>query len=124
MTNKKIRILFVIIFILQLFYLFQYRSGFQYEIIKNPFKKNAGISFVVSPAIIESNHILKKFNAEDFNLSEIIKNNSYLYQRSIEFNYPIRLKENSKMFFFLIKENIPEGCEILETGRYLKFAKC
>ena len=100
MTNKKIRILFIVICFLQLFYLLHYISVFKYEIIKNPLNKDIGISFVVSPTIIEANHMLKKFNAKDFNLSQIIKNNSYLYQRSIEFNYPIRLKENSRMFFY------------------------
>ena len=97
---KKVRILFIIICILQLFYIFQFRSGFQYEVIKNPFKKDAGIFFVVSPEIIETSNILKKQKAKDFNLSEIVKNSEYLYKKTIEFNYPIRMNENSKMIFF------------------------
>ena len=121
---KKIRILFITICILQLFYLFQFRSGFQYEVIKNPFKKDSGIYYVVSPIIIESNNILEKQQAKDFNLSKIFKKNAYLYQRIIEFNYPIRMNENSKMFFFLNKENVPDNCKILGTGKYLKFTQC
>ena len=121
---KKVRILFLIICILQLVYIFQFRSGFQYEVIKNPFKKDSGIYYVVSPIIIESNNILEKQQAKDFNLSKIFKKNAYLYQRIIEFNYPIRMNENSKMFFFLNKENVPDNCKILGTGKYLKFTQC
>ena len=121
---KKIRILFIIICILQLFYIFQFRSGFQYEVIKNPFKKDSGISFVVRPEIIETSNILKKHKVKDFNLSKIIKNNGYLYKKTIEFNYPIRMDENSKMFFFLNNENIPNNCKVIETGKYFKFTQC
>ena len=121
---KKLGILFLIICVLQLFYIFQFRSGFQYEVIKNPFKKDSGIYYVVSPIIIESNNILEKQQAKDFNLSKIFKKNAYLYQRIIEFNYPIRMNENSKMFFFLNKENVHDNCKILETGKYLKFTQC
>ena len=79
---------------------------------------------MVSPIILESNNILEKQQAKDFNLSKIFKKNAYLYQRITEFNYPIRMNENSKMFFFLNKENVPDNCKILETGKYLKFTQC
>ena len=121
---KKLGILFLIICVLQLFYIFQFRSGFQYEVIKNPFKKDSGIYYVVSPIIIESNNILEKQQAKDFNLSKIFKKSAYLYQRTIEFNYPIRMNENSKMFFFLNKENIPDNCKVLESRKYTKFVQC
>ena len=121
---KKIRILFLIICILQLFYIFQFRIGFQYEVMKNPFKKDSGIFYAVSPIIIETNNILKKQQVKEFNLSKIFKKSAYLYQRTIEFNYPIRMKENSKMTFFLNKENIPNNCKVIETGKYFKFTQC
>ena len=121
---KKLGILFLIICVLQLFYIFQFRSGFQYEVIKNPFKKDSGIFYAVSPIIIETNNILKKQQVKEFNLSKIFKKSAYLYQRTIEFNYPIRMNENSKMFFFLNKENVPDNCKILESGKYLKFTQC
>ena len=121
---KKVRILFLIICILQLVYIFQFRSGFQYEVIKNPFKKDSGISFVVRPEIIETSNILKKHKVKDFNLSQIAKNNDYLYKKAIEFNYPIRMNKNSKMIFFLNKENIPNNCIVIATGKYFKFTQC
>ena len=121
---KKIEILFLVICIVQLFYIFHFRSGFQYEIIKNPFSKNSGVFYALSSEIIESNNILKKHKAVDFNLSEDLRKDIYLYQRTIEFNYPIRINKTSKYIFFINHEKIPEICKVIETGKYLKLAQC
>ena len=73
MKITKLKFFFLIICIIQLVYIFYFRSGFKYEIIKNPFSENSGIIYAVSPAVIESNNILKKYKVIDFNLSEGIK---------------------------------------------------
>jgi hypothetical protein len=101
-----------------------FKSGFKYEIIKNPFNKNAGISYAVSGEVIETNKILKKQKVINFNLSEGFKNNDYLYQRTIEYNYPIRMNETSKLVLFLNTEEIANDCKIIETGKYLKLTQC
>ena len=124
MKSKKLKILFLIICILQLFYLFHFRSGFKYEIIKNPFGINSGINFALTPMVIESNTILKKKKLSNFNVSAVLKNDGYFYQRTIEFNYPIRLENNSKFVFYLLEENIPDNCAVLESGNYLKLTQC
>ena len=121
---KKIKILFLAICVLQLFYLWQYRSSFKYEILINAFKENAGIIYAVSPEIIETNKILKKHNVKKFNLSKGFKSSNYLYQRTLEFNYPIRMSEISSETFFLNEEKIPETCSIIESGEYLKLTQC
>ena len=124
MKIKKFKFFFLIVCIIQLFYIFYFRSGFKYEIIKNPFNENSGINYALSSEVIESNDILKKHKAIDFNLSEGLKKDTYLYQRSIEFNYPIRINETSRLIFFLKDEDIPNTCTIIETGKYLKLAQC
>ena len=121
---KKLKFFFIILCIIQLLYIFHFRSGFKYEIIKNPFSKNSGVFYALSPKIIESNNILKKHKAVDFNLSENLRKDIYLYQRSIEFNYPIRINENSRLIFFHVDEDIPSTCTVIETGKYLKFTQC
>ena len=121
---KKLKFFFLILCVIQLFYIFHFRSGFKYEIVKNPFNENAGISYALSAAVIESNSILKKQKVIDFNLSEAFKKDTYLYQRTIEFNYPIRINESSKLIFFLNTEDIPNACKIIETGKYLKLTQC
>ncbi len=79
---------------------------------------------MVSPEIIETINILKKHEVKDFNLSASVKNNIYLFNKTIELNYPIRMNENSKMIFFLNKENVPNNCEVIEAGKYFKFTQC
>ena len=121
---KKLKFFFIILCVIQLFYIFHFRSGFKYEIIKNPFNENAGISYSLSSEVIEANSILKKQKVIDFNLSESLKKDTYLYQRAIEFNYPIRINESSKIIFFLNAEDIPNACKIIEIGKYLTLTQC
>ena len=121
---KKLKFFFLILCIIQLLYIFHFRSGFKYEIIKNPFSKNSGVFYALSSEIIESNNILKKHKAVDFNLSEDLRKDIYLYQRSIEFNYPIRINKNSKFIFFSHDENSPNNCQVIKTGTYLKLTQC
>ena len=121
---KKFKFFFIILCVIQLFYIFHFRSGFKYEIIKNPFNENAGISYALSAEVIEANSILKKHKVIDFNLSEGLKKDTYLYQRTIEFNYPIRMNESSKLIFFLNAEDIPNACKIIEIGKYLTLTQC
>ena len=124
MKMKKLKILFIIICAFQLYYLFQHRSNFKYEIIKNPFHKDAGIVYALSPAVIESKEIIKNHKVLNFNLSENLKKDTYFYQRSIEFNYPTRINQSSKLVFFSINEDISEKCKIIETGKHLKLTQC
>ena len=121
---KRLKFFFIILCVIQLFYIFHFRSGFKYEIIKNPFNENAGISYALSAEVIEANIILKKQKIVDFNLSESFKKDTYLYQRTIEFNYPIRINESSKLILFLNTENIPNTCKRIETGKYLSLTQC
>jgi len=124
MKGKNIKILFLTICIIQLFYLLNSRSGFKYEIIKNPFGKDSGISYALSSQVIESNNIIKKHKLADFNLSNDLVKDTYFYQRSIEFNYPIRLNQNSKFIFYFVEEAIPDNCQIIDVGEYLQLTKC
>ena len=121
---KKIKFFFLVLCVIQLFYIFHFRSDFKYEIIKNPFDENSGISYALSAEVIESKLILKKQKAIDFNLSKNLKKDTYFFQRSIEFNYPIRINEISRFVLFLNEEYVPNTCKIIETGKHVKLAQC
>ncbi len=121
---KLLKIFFLILFFLQIFYIYQFRSGFKFEIIKNPFSKNSGIEFSLPAEVIDSSKIIKKQKVGNFNLSKKIKNNKALFQRIIEFNYPIKFKDDVNIYFYLKEENSPEQCQILEEGNYLYLKKC
>ena len=124
MMSKKLYFFFLVVCVIQLFYIFHFRSGFKFEVFKNPFNKKSGIMYAVPSEVVELNKILKKNNFNDFNLSENFTSNTFLYQRAIEFNYPIRINKNSDNIFYLIEEKILNNCALVETGNYLKLAKC
>tara|TARA_B000000460_G_scaffold159494_1_gene112909 strand:+ start:39 stop:410 length:372 start_codon:yes stop_codon:yes gene_type:complete len=122
--SKKLYFFFLVVCVIQLFYIFHFRSGFKFEVFKNPFNKTSGIMHAVPSEVVELNKILKKNNFNDFNLSENFTSNTFLYQRAIEFNYPVRINKNSDNIFYLIEEKILNNCVLVETGNYLKLAKC
>lgn len=127
MFNTKInsiKVFLIVICLLQLLYLFNSRSGFQYEVFKNPFNENSGLYYALSPEIIEGKKILKNQKANHFNLSEELKKKNYFFQRTIEFNYPIRMSSKSKLFLFELEEKQPDNCKLIESGKYLKLAEC
>ena len=127
MTERKLRILkffFLILFFLQIFYIYEFRSGFKFEIFKNPFAKDSGITFSLPPQAIESSNYIKKYQLDNFNLSDEIKNNNALYQRIIEFNYPVKFKNKSNIYFSLKQENLLDNCKIIDQGEYLILNKC
>lgn len=122
--SRKLYFFFLAVCVIQLFYIFQFRSGFKFEVFKNPFNQKSGILYAVPSEVVELNKILKKNNFNDFNLSENFKSNTYLYQRAIEFNYPIRINKSSDNIFYLIEEKNLNNCVLVETRNYLKLVKC
>lgn len=124
MKIKKIYIFFLIFCFLQIYYIFQFRSGFELEVFKKPFSKSSGVTSALPNEVVELNYFLKKYNQKNFNLSKNFIDDTYLYQRAIEFNYPIRISKNSENTFFLISEDIPNFCEEKEIGNHIIFTRC
>ena len=96
MRTKITKYFFIALCIIQLFYIFYYRSGFKYEILKDPFKNDSGIYYALKREVIETKNIIKEIQIKNFNLSNKLKEDTYFYQRSVEYNYPIRINSNSK----------------------------
>ena len=124
MKTNKLVYFFFILCVIQIFYIFQFRSGFKYEVFRKPFDQDSGIIYALSPKVVELRDILKKYDLNEFNLSESIKEDTYMYQRSIEFNYPIRMNKDSKKIFYFIDEKVSSSCDLIETGKYIKLIKC
>ena len=123
-NDKKIKFFFLIICLLQIFYIFHFKSGFKYEILKNPLGIDTGINYALPLEVVEVRDIIIKQKVNNVNLSEDFIKDKYLYQRTIEFNYPIRIKKNSKFVFHLKNEIISDSCQLVEDGNYIKLAQC
>jgi len=123
-NEQRIKLIFIIICFFQIFYIFQSRSSFNSDVFREPFSKSSGVTHVLEPNVIEIKKIIKKNNLKNFNLSNNLLKDTYLYQRSIEFNYPIRINKNSKYIFLSKEEEYLNSCIIVETGDFTKLIKC
>ena len=109
--------------VLQIYYLYSKRSNFNFEILRNPFKKDSHINLVLEKPVIESKQIIQSFNLKKFNLSQKLKDkDSYFYQRLIEYNYPVRMDPKEEYTFFLLEEK--NTCKDIFKGKFIKLKKC
>ena len=123
-NQQRIKLVFIIICFFQIFYIFYLRSGFNLDTFQNPFAKSSGITYALKPNVIEIKNIIEKNKLKNFNLSNNLSKDKYLYQRSIEFNYPIRINKSSKFIFINIEEKHPNSCKIIEIGHFTKLIEC
>ena len=121
--NNKILIFFFLFGLLQIYYLYSKRSNFDLNILFNPFKENSYLEKVLENPVLETKAILQAKKLDKFNLSKNLSNkDSYFYQRIIEYNYPIRLDENSEYTFFL--KNEKNNCKEIYEGKFIDLKKC
>ena len=123
-SSKKIKLFFIIICFLQIFYIFHFRSGFEKQIFKNAFSKNVGIANVLPPEAIDLKKTVNQLSIDQFNLSDSIIKDDYLFQRIIEYNYPTRFNQNSSFVFLLKNEENMSSCKVIKITKYLKLFEC
>ena len=123
LKKNKILIFFFIFGLLQIYYLYSKRSNFNFEILRNPFKKDSHINLDLEKPVIERKQIIQSFNLKKFNLSQKLKDkDSYFYQRLIEYNYPVRMDPKEEYTFFLLEEK--NTCKDIFKGKFIKLKKC
>ena len=123
LKNNKTLIFFFLFGLLQIYYLYSKRSNFDFNVLSDPFKENSYLEKVLEKPVLETKIILQANKLKKFNLSENLSNkDSYFYQRIIEYNYPIRLDENSEYTFFLKNEN--SNCKEIHKGKFIDLKKC
>lgn len=123
-SSGKIKLFFIIICFLQIFYIFQFRSGFEYEVLKNALRKDAGIINVLPSEAIDIKKTARELNIGQFNLSDSIIEDDYLFQRIIEYNYPIRFNINSNFIFLLKNEENINLCKVIKLTSHIKLFEC
>ena len=123
LKKNRILIFFFIFGLLQIYYLYSKRSNFNFEILKNPFKKDSHINLVLEKSVIESKQIIQSYKLKKFNLSQKLRDkDSYFYQRLIEYNYPVRMDPKKEYTFFLLEEK--NTCEDIFKGKFIELKKC
>jgi len=124
LKNKKIFFFFLFICLIQLFYIFNFRSGFKFDVFKDPFSINSGVMYALPIEAIELKKIINDKNISKFNLSKKLQKDNLIYQRIIEYTYPNRFDNLSKYFISYKNEKVDNKCKLNETFIYLKLSEC
>jgi hypothetical protein len=122
--NKIIKFLLIIIIFTQLIFIGNKRLNFDFEILKKSFSKDFGGENVLPVETLEIKKIVLNKNIKKITISKYLENNVLLYQRTVEFLYPIKVVKGNDNIFYGINEKIPQECTILEKYEYLIWAKC
>ena len=126
LKQKKIFFIYLSLYII-MFLLLKYvenKSLWKFEILKNSFTNNEiSENFPIKNIYFESKPLLKENDISYFNLSEELYDQTYLRFKIITLVYPARYRNNAK-YFLAIKDEVVDGCNIIEKRKYLKLLSC
>ncbi len=125
-TFLKDRIVFIFFIILIIFQITNFtlnRINFDINHILNAFNPNYGEKESLPTELIEIKKILIKHNLKEFNLDKKLILDTYYYQRTIEYFYPIKFNKSSS-YIISKTRNIQSGCKKLFANKKLIFEKC
>ena len=127
MKNKIIYTLFVLCLV-KIYYIADKNLKFSPDLLKNTFKENAGEIISLNNAaqdVISTKKFFLEKNIYEFQLSDsIIEKNQLIYQRMVEFIYPIKVKKKSSIFISHNTENIRSNCKIIHNTKNLNIYDC
>lgn len=127
MKNKIIYLLFIFC-LAKVYYIADQNLKFSPALLVNSFKKNSGEKTSLGLAandVIASKKIFLDKSITEFQLSnEIIEKRAEIYQRMVEFNYPIKNKKNSSIFVAHKSEDIRTNCKLLSSTPSLNIYEC
>ena len=123
--HKKLFYLILLLCFFKLFHVAYKSVQFSPNILFNSFKRNvaekSSLGFASNDVIPLRNFFLDR-NISEFTLSKKFvedKDNNILYMSIIEFNYPIKLSENSPIFITYKNEKVKTNCNLhLITENY------
>ena len=120
-NHKLIYGIILIIFLMQII-LISHRNSFSFVLIKDFYKKNAGLEQgIKNREIFDIITIIKKNSLKDFKLSEKLIQSGKIKQRVFEGAYPARHTKKSKNFITKMPKN---NCVIKEQIRNINLIIC
>ena len=122
MNKKIVNICFIHNFT-QLFYISQERINFNWINLTNSFKKNYKGELLLPKETLELAKIIKKEGLSYYKLDSSFLNNQYIYQRTVEYIYPVRINNNLNESFTL-KNTKNENCKIIKSYTNINKIKC
>ena len=127
MKNKIIYTLFILCLV-KIYYIADRNLKFSPTLLNSSFKESAGdIKSLgdAAPDVISAKKFFLKAGISNFQLSDfIIEKNQLIYQRMIEFAYPIKVKKSSSTFISHKSEKIKLNCKIIHNTQNLNIYEC
>ena len=123
MNNKFIKYLILFTIFAQLFYISQERIKFNWVNLTNSFKKNYKGELLLPKETLELAEIIKRESLNSYKLDNSFLNNQYIYQRTVEYIYPIKINNNLSESFGL-KNTKNENCLIIKSYTNINKLKC
>ena len=123
MNKKIIKYLILFTIFAQLFYISQERINFNWINLTNSFKKNYKGDLSLPKETVELAEIIEKESLNSYNLDNSFLNNQYIYQRTVEYIYPVRINKNLNESFSL-KNTKDENCKIIKSYTNINKLKC
>ena len=127
MKNKIIYTLFILCLV-KIYYIADRNLKFSPTLLNNSFKESAGdIKSLgdAAPDVISAKKFFLNAGISNFQLSDfIIEKNQLIYQRMIEFAYPIKVKKSSSTFISHKSEKIKLNCKIIHNTQNLNIYEC
>ena len=128
--HKKLFYLILLLCFFKLFHVAYKSVQFSPNILFNSFKRNvaekSSLGFASNDVIPLRNFFLDR-NISEFTLSKKIieeKDNNILYMSIIEFNYPIKLSENSAILIAYKNEKVETNCNLLNITENYNLYEC
>ena len=123
MNKKIIKYLVLFTIFAQLFYISQERINFNWINLTNSFKKNYKGDLSLPKETVELAEIIEKESLNSYKLDNSFLNNQYIYQRTVEYIYPVRINKNLNESFSL-KNTKDENCKIIKSYTNINKLKC
>ena len=128
--HKKLFYLILLLCFFKLFHVAYKSVQFSPNILFNSFKRNiaekSSLGFASNDVIPLRNFFLDR-NISEFTLSKKIieeKDNNISYMSIIEFNYPIKLSENSPIFIAYKNEKVKKNCNLIFITENYNIYEC
>jgi plasmid maintenance system killer protein len=61
---------------------------------------------------------------KEYQLSESLKNDPLILQRAMEYLYPIRITNQSKLIFAWYEDVLPAGCNLIDNEKGIYLYEC
>lgn len=127
MKNKIIYLLFILC-LAKVYYIADRNLKFSPALLANSFEESSGEKSslgLIAKDLIPTKKFFLSNKIIDFKLSdEIVHKRMEIYQRMIEYNYPIKYAKNSIIFVAHKKDSVPNNCLILFSTQNLNTYEC